>query len=185
MDILSHGLWTGAVAKIANNKVFGKRKRQLKLWEAIIWGVFPDVLAFIIPFVWIVFSLISDHMNLIDVVSIKPAEPTSSGALSVFFLSSILYHFGHSLIIFLAVFTISSLLFRRPIWEMAGWLFHILLDIPTHGNSYPAPFLWPMVNVGFNGVPWKTPWLLLLNYVAIILTYFYLHKRKLKNIIKI
>jgi hypothetical protein len=39
---------------------------------------------------------------------------------------------GRSLIVFLFVFGIASILARRVVFEMFGWLLHVLIDIPTH-----------------------------------------------------
>jgi hypothetical protein len=60
-----------------------------------------------------------------------------------------LYPAGHSLIVFLVVFGIATILARRIVFELLGWLLHILIDIPTHSFSYYAT---PIPVAGF-GLP--------------------------------
>jgi membrane-bound metal-dependent hydrolase YbcI (DUF457 family) len=94
----------------------------------------------------------------------------------------LLYSISHSAVVFFAVFSIAFLIFRRPIWELGGWLFHILLDIPTHSyRFYPTPFLWPLSDWKFGGFSWATPWFLVLNYTAIIAVYLFHRKKNRKN----
>lgn len=39
MDIIAHGLWTGAVYKTANFKT----KKPFRVWWAVFWGTAPDI----------------------------------------------------------------------------------------------------------------------------------------------
>ena len=79
----------------------------------------------------------------------------------------------------LLVFGIAFLIFRRPIWELGGWLIHILLDIPTHSyRFFPTPVFWPFSGWKFNGLSWATPWFLIVNYAAIIIIYLLLRRKK-------
>jgi hypothetical protein len=69
-----------------------------------------------------------------------------------------LYPAEHSLIVFLVVFAITSIFARRIVYEMLGWLLHILIDIPTHSFSYYATrFLWPISEYRIDGIAWWTP----------------------------
>jgi hypothetical protein len=66
-----------------------------------------------------------------------------------------LYPAGHSLIVFLLVFGLTSILARRVVFEMLGWLLHILIDMPTHSLSYYATrFLWPISDYRVDGIAW-------------------------------
>jgi hypothetical protein len=89
-----------------------------------------------------------------------------------------LYPVGHSLIVFLLVFAVTSLLARRVVLELLGWLSHILIDIFTHSFRYYATrFLWPVSDIRFNGIPWWTPWFWCCTYVALAIVYFLLWKK--------
>ena len=177
MDLFSHGLWTAALGKGTNDFVLKpKSKKPLKLKRLIWWGVFPDVFSFIIPFIYIVPGLLLGNLKLSDLPSPENMEPMTSGSLSwLFQLARLLYNMSHSLIIFSAVFGIVFLILRKPTWEMSGWLFHILIDIPTHSYKFFAtPFLWPISGAKFNGFSWGTTWFLIADYSAIFLIYLIL-----------
>lgn len=176
MDIFAHGLWAGAAAKVARNK---KPSLNLNFWKVVWWGVFPDLFAFTIPFIWLFWNLIFGDFNFADFPRPEAGEPpTALNQFFVFRLASSLYNFSHSAIIFLIVFGIILLILRRPVWELLGWFLHILIDIPTHSyRFYPTPFLWPLSGWKFDGFPWGNPWFLIINYAAIVITYYLLRKK--------
>src|SRR3989344_5218262 len=132
MDIISHGLWTGAVAKAANIK----KEKPLNFWAAAWWGVFPDLFAFTIPFLGLLWNLSFSGVNLADIPGPSATEPPSSDTLWIFQLATSLYNFSHSAIIFLIVFGLVWLVMRRPVWEMSAWLLHIVMDIFTHSYRF-------------------------------------------------
>jgi hypothetical protein len=44
---------------------------------------------------------------------------------------------------------------RWPRQELAAWVLHIAIDIPTHARDPWAPrFLWPLSSAAVDGVPW-------------------------------
>jgi hypothetical protein len=176
MDILAHGLWAGAAYKAINKKV----KKPFNIKMAVFWGVFPDLFAFTIGFVWLFGNLIFGGMSFSDLPQPQEAEPAPQDTLPIFHLTSTLYNISHSAIVFLIVFGILFLIFRRPIWELGGWMIHILLDIPTHSyRFFPTPVLWPLSGWKFNGFSWATPWFLIVNYAAIIIIYLLLRGKEL------
>ena len=195
MDIFSHGLWAGAAAKGINLK----RKKSLNVWLMAFWGVFPDLFAFTIPFVWLFFNLLSGNINLSDIHRPTGAEPeskmlfgngnTQQTQSSISFLTSSLYDISHSLIIFrlivALVILVKNLLKKENIvpWEMGGWLLHILMDIPTHSYAfYPTPVFWPLGGWKFNGWSWAHPLFMAINYSAIVIVYLtirYFRKKKI------
>lgn len=178
MDIFSHGLWAGAAYKAVNKKA----KKPLKVWLAGFLGIFPDLFAFTIPFVWLFWNLAFGGLSFSDIPRPDSVEPASQDTLPIFRLASLLYSISHSAIIFFVVFGIIFLIFRRPIWELGGWFIHILMDIPTHSYQfYPTPFLWPLSGWTFDGFSWGTPWFLIPNYLAIIAVYLLLRVRKKFN----
>lgn len=172
MDIFSHGIWSGIAASAINKKI----KKPLNVWRAAFWGVFPDLFAFIIPFV----GLFWYRVIGVDVIAPSPseAEPPAGNNSWIFRLAGFLYPFSHSLIVFLLVFALVFLICRRPVWEMGAWLFHIFIDIPTHSyRFYPTPFLWPVSGWKFNGFSWGEPWFVILNYSLILFAYFIFRRR--------
>ena len=181
MDVFAHGLWAGAAAKAANKNsaIAGKIKRPLKVWRAVLWGVFPDLFAFTLPFVWLFWNVAFGDLKFSDFPRPENVEPAARDTLPVFQLASTLYNISHSLIIFALVFALIWFFLRRMPWEISGWLLHILIDIPTHSyRFYPTPFLWPISEWKSNSFSWSTPWFMVLNYSAIILAYWLLRRRK-------
>ena len=187
MDVFAHGLWAGAAAKAANKNsaIVGKIKKPLKVWRMVFWGVFPDLFAFTLPFVWMFWNLVFGGMKFSNFPRPETVEPAVRDTLPVFQIASGLYNISHSLIVFIIIFGLAAVLLRSKLrripWEMSGWLLHILIDIPTHSYKfYPTPFLWPFSEWKFDGFSWGVPWFIILNYSAIILAYWFLRRRKSK-----
>ncbi|MFY9462265.1 MAG: hypothetical protein WAP51_03640 [Candidatus Sungiibacteriota bacterium] len=180
MDIVSHGLWAGAAYKAINLK----REKALNVWLAAAWGVFPDLFAFTVPFLWLFWHLFLGDFNLSDLPRPHEVEPVKPDTLPIFQLASMLYNFSHSVIVFLLVFGVMYIILRRPVWEMGGWLLHIIMDIPTHTYQFfPTPFLWPISGREFSGFSWATPWFLILNYSTLLIAYILLRKRPFRKYI--
>ena len=156
MEIVAHGLWAAAAAVAARRSA----RIRLRLAWTVWWGVFPDVLAFgpsIVAGLWLRLAGGPDavHRHVHFGLPLYPA--------------------GHSLIVFLLVFGVVSLLARRVVFEMLGWLLHILIDIPTHSLRYYATrFLWPVSGFRVDGVAWWTPWFWVATYVALLAVYILL-----------
>ena len=183
MDIFSHGLWAGAAAKGINLK----REKKLNVWLTTFWGVFPDLFAFTIPFIWLFFNLISGNIHFSDIHPPTGAEPEQKLLFGngdarqaqpfIPHLTSVLYNFSHSLVIFILVLClvilIRKLLKKDAVpWEMGGWLLHILIDIPTHSYAfYPTPIFWPVNGWELNGYSWAHPLFIAVNYSAIAVAY--------------
>ena len=177
MDIFAHTLWANAVARGANKIAEKKSRRSTGSgpdasgfhinggWTAF-WGVFPDLFAFSIPFFIGLYKIISGQSLL---SSFRDHHNTVGG----FDLASYFYQFSHSLIIFLLVFILIWILFGRPRYELLGWVFHILIDIPSHNISFfPTPFLFPISEYRFSyGVHWSNQWYMLVNYIALLVVW--------------
>jgi len=175
MDIFSHGLWTGAVYKIINTK----KDKKLNVLLSVFWGIFSDIFSFTLVFIWLLINVIFGNIKFN-----KPSEiePGIKNDLTIFHLTSALYNISHSLIIFIIVFILVYLTFKRPIWELGGWGLHIIIDIPTHSYEfYPTPFLWPISDWKFNGFSWVKFEFLIINYLAIFIVYYLLYKYKSKS----
>lgn len=192
MDIFSHGLWAGAIAKGINNK-----NGRLSYWKTFCWGIFPDVFAFAIPFIVLFWGLITGNAAFSQFRSPEDGGPATDIDSGITGLAHSLYNFSHSLVIFLFViglFYVAHRFFlptrfklRRLPWEMLGWPLHILSDIPTHTYKFfPTPFLYPFFSTKINGYAWAHPLFLAIDYGLLILVYAYLwrkslFKRNLKN----
>lgn len=163
MDIFSHALWAGLSSRLVNTRL----KRKINVYWTALWGVFPDLFAFTIPFIWMIWNRIVNNVDFSQMMP-KNVEPIVNH-LPVFQLANSLYNISHSLIIFFLVFGIVWLLFRKPVWVMMGWLFHILIDIPTHSYAfYPTPIFWPLSNWKFNGISWGTLGFMIFDVTALI-----------------
>ncbi|MDO8572266.1 MAG: hypothetical protein Q7S11_00680 [bacterium] len=185
MDIFSHGLWAGAAAQAINTGEKAQRftKRRVSGRWAFFWGIFPDLFAFTIPFVWMVGQIAIG--NGVWEGFHPPHEPVQGNSIPFLALTSLLYNFSHSIPIFLLLFTLAYVILKRPLWEMSGILVHIISDIPTHSYAFfPTPFLWPLSDFKVNGISWGTPWFMVLNYSAIILIYTLLHRKNRTPLVK-
>lgn len=155
MEIVAHGLWAAATAVTAKRSTAARMSVGWTVW----WGTFPDVLAFgpmVAAGLWL---WVSGNRNGIPHVH----------------LGLPLYPAGHSLLVFCAVFGAASILARRMVYEMLGWLMHILIDIPTHSFSYYATrFLWPVSDYRVDGIAWWTAWFWGATYGALAAVYFVL-----------
>lgn len=158
MEIVAHSLWAAAGA-IAARRASGA---TLHVAPTVCWAAFPDVLAFGPAFaagLWL---------------RLSGTGATSDGHLLPHaHLGLPLYPAGHSLIVFLLAFTLASLVLRRVVLAMLGWLLHILIDIPTHSFSYYATrFLWPISDFRVDGIAWWTPWFWCATYAALAVVFF-------------
>lgn len=180
MDVLAHGLWTAAAARAGNIKL----KKTLNLWRTVFWGVFPDLLAFTLPFAWFFLNIATGQMSLSDFPRPDPegGPPSAAGKFFESGMVHLLYSLSHSLVIFLMIFAVVWTIYRRPILELLAWLLHILIDIPTHSYQfYPTPFLWPVSRVQVDGHSWAEPIFMLINYSALAIVYVLLAiRRRLK-----
>lgn len=90
-----------------------------------------------------------------------------------------LYQVGHSLLAFLVVFGTGSLLARRVLFEMFGWMMHILIDIPTHSFSYYATrLLWSVSEFRIDGIAWWTRWFWAATYAALVIVYYVMWRKR-------
>lgn len=159
MDILSHGLWGGA-------PFYNKSKK--KFWYAFLFGIMPDLFAFVPNMVIMMFTTSNYKFG---------ERPHLSAIPDVVFR---LYDVSHSLFVFLAVFLIVFLIRKKPFWPMIAWVIHIVMDIPTHTYEFfPTPFLWPFSNFKVDGISWGQQWFLIMDFslLAVLYVVIYLAKR--------
>ncbi|MBI4095102.1 MAG: hypothetical protein HY435_02845 [Candidatus Liptonbacteria bacterium] len=186
MDILSHGLWAGAGAAAANKRL----KKPLRVGLATFFGVLPDLFAFSILPIWTFVNVLQKDVTFSqlprDLPPLLAFEPLPLDTFWVYPFTSLLYALSHSLIVFFLIASIVYIVKRRIVWEMSGWLLHIVIDVGTHSYQfYPTPVFWPISFWHFNGIPWHTPWFMAVNYAALVFVYFaFIHtwrRRKLRE----
>ena len=83
-----------------------------------------------------------------------------------------LYNVTHSLVVFAAVFGLLWVAARKPVWIVAAWGLHILIDIPTHSLAlFPTPFLWPISNFKVDGIGWDNAFVWVTDIVLLVVVY--------------
>ena len=166
MEMVAHGLWAAAAAINARRAAGAKLQVAWVVW----WSVFPDVLAFAPSFAAGLWLRLVSH----------PIPAAADGhMLPHVHIGLPLYPAAHSLVLFLIVFGLTSLLAKRIVFSMLGCLLHIVLDIPTHSLSYYATqFLWPISDYRIDGIAWWTPWFWASTYGALGVVYFALWKKR-------
>lgn len=154
MDVVAHGLWGGAL--------FLRQSRKLFL-AALLIGMAPDLISFG------VFHMMHPEWLGLRLAGKISGPPALSSLPPYVFVT---YNIGHSLVIAALAFGFSWCLTKQPPLLLIPWPLHILCDIPTHSAKYfPTPFLWPFRTPFVDGIPWSTPWFMLVNYAAIIAVY--------------
>jgi len=171
MDTLAHGLWAIVIYKILNIKL----KKRFKIWQAFVFGIFPDIFSFGIAISVMLAGLASGK----DMSIFNP----SAGYSFLYDLTVLLYNASHSIIIFMLTFFIAYLIFKKPIWVLGAWLFHIIVDIPSHGvGAWATPYLWPFPTPFFDGFPWwQNIWVTMINYILILAAGIYIILKGKKN----
>ena len=166
MEIVAHGLWAAAAAITAKRTTHARVRVGWTVW----WAAFPDVLAFGPPFVVELWLRLAGGPD---------AGSANGHVLPHVHIGLPLYPAGHSLIVFLLMFGLTTAVARRIVFEMLGWLMHIVIDIPTHSFSYYATrFLWPISDFRIDGIAWWTPWFWAATYVALVVVYFVMWKKR-------
>lgn len=131
------------------------RKSKKKFWLSFAFGIFPDFAAFAIPFI----------VNIIYIIIGKVEFKVPPSHHIDFPWIHYIYSFTHSIIIWSTVFLLLWLIFRKPILACFARLIHIILDIFTHSLAFFAtPFLWPISDWKFDGIPRSNPWIFFGNW---------------------
>ena len=161
MDVFSHALWGGVTVG---------RKSRGDFLLAGAFSVLPDLVGEGTMFLLILLGLPDmpdlghGHPDIVDF----PAYAQD------------FYNSGHSLFVFASCFALVWLIRRKVLWPLAGWGIHILIDIPTHSlKLFPTPFLWPFSSYKMDGIAWRSPSILLLNFSALAIAYcLWLYQRR-------
>jgi hypothetical protein len=165
MDVISHGLWGGITVGRRNRKSF---------WTAFAFGVAPDVVAFGPMFAN---GLLAHGLDFFGHLGHRP----DASMIPDYVYS--LYNVTHSLVVFAAAFALVWLIRRKPLIEMLAWGLHVVMDIFTHNDAFfPTPFLWPVSNVHFSGIPWSTPIIFFPNLFLLAVLYgWFLYQKRRRN----
>lgn len=154
----------------------------MKVWLAALWSVAPDIFSFAPVFIWVFAGVIFGGMSFSDLPGPDSVEPMARNSLAIFRFTDTLYNITHSLTIFLIAAGLVGFFGKRIPWEAGGWLFHILIDIPTHSYKfYPTPFLWPFSEWKFDGFAWGNWWFMIINYSLLILVFLALRSARKKG----
>jgi len=165
MDIFSHGLYGGVA--------FGRKSKKDYI-TALLFGIGPDLFSFGIFFLSV----------FLGIDSWPEGNMTPPGAKVIPEYIHYLYGITHSFFIYVLFFALLLWFGKKSLaWLTFGWPLHILIDIPTHSNGFfPTPFLWPLSDYSFNGIPWTKPIIFIPNITVLILLYSYWYfKRKRKS----
>lgn len=164
MDILSHGLYGGVLAG---------RKSRRSYWLAFFFGIAPDLFSFGIftASVWLGLTSGPEWGSHHPDISLIPPYVQS------------FYNVTHSLVVFAVAFFLVWAIRRKPMMEMLGWFFHVVLDIFTHSFAFfPTPFLWPLSSYRFDGRSWGDPLIFIPNVLILAALYgYWWYKKKNKT----
>lgn len=156
MDTLSHALYGGVA--------FGRRsKRDYAI--AFLFGAGPDLLSFG-PYL---------ALAALGQYSFAREESGRPDAAMIPDFVHAMYDGTHSLLVYAVFFAVLYALGKRKFALLTlGWPLHILVDMPTHARDFfPTPFLWPVSDFSFDGIPWSTPWIFFPNVALIVGLYGY------------
>jgi membrane-bound metal-dependent hydrolase YbcI (DUF457 family) len=153
MDFVSHALWGGVA--------LGRKNRRNFLLAAGV-SILPDVLTeglFMVLYLLGIGGMPGwehGHPNITDYPS----------------FAQNLYNVTHSFLVFALVFGLLWLLFRKPVWLVAAWGLHILIDVPTHSLAlFPTPFLWPISDLKVDGIGWDNAAVLATDVILLVVVY--------------
>ena len=153
MDFVSHGLWGGIS--------FGRKDKKLFMLATGI-SILPDILTEGLFFV----------LYLLNIGGMPGWEHGHPNINDYPMFAQNLYNITHSLFIFVMVFGLFWIVSRRPLWILAAWGLHILIDVPTHSLAlFPTPFLWPISDFKVDGIGWDNTIILAIDIILLISIY--------------
>ena len=168
MDIVAHALWAGAAASWLRRK---KPEITRKGVAATVgFAVLPDLAAIVPALLWSFTEAAPLQFLYAHITAVPGTQPGMPSVADN--LANHLHCTFHSVIVAGAV--TAAVWWKRPrlLFPLLGWWMHILLDVPTHSEDYyPVPVFYPLTYWGFDGVAWTEPWMLALNYLALVATY--------------
>ncbi|MFM9882584.1 MAG: hypothetical protein ACKVQT_06110 [Burkholderiales bacterium] len=174
MDILSHGLWALAGGEVLRRRGYLTKKA---LGVTVLLAVLPDLIQLIPVIAWCIWAKASMTSLVSYALAVPATEPRFPD--SVMFYAYHLYFAMHSVIAVGLVTLVTLASNPRWVFPLLGWWLHIAIDVPTHSHEYyMTPFLYPLTNRGFDGVPWNTPWLLALDVCFLLIAGVWVLRRR-------
>jgi membrane-bound metal-dependent hydrolase YbcI (DUF457 family) len=153
MDFVSHGLW-GSVS-------FGRKSKKLFMLAAGI-SILPDILT----------EGLFGALYLLNIGGMPGWEHGHPNISDYPTFAQNLYNITHSIVIFAIMFGLLWIILRRPMWIIAVWGLHILIDVPTHSLAlFPTPFLWPISDFKVDGIGWDNPVILAIDIILLTTAY--------------
>jgi len=175
MDIVAHGLWTGA------GLVFARRHSAIATHTAcatVAAAVVPDLVHALPLLTWALFEG-HDAMALLHAYAVAAPGQEPSLPPWVMAASHHLHCVAHSAVVALVVTLACVWALRAVPIALYGWWSHIVIDVFTHSTEfYPAPVLYPLSDWTFNGVAWNAPAALLMNYLALAAAWAWLLRQR-------
>ena len=160
MDFISHALWGGIS--------LGRKNRRAYLLAVGI-SLLPDILT----------EGLFSILYLLNIGGMPGWENGHPNITDYPLWAQYLYDITHSFVIFALIFALFWIIIKRPLWVLAAWGLHILIDIPMHTLAlFPTPFLWPISDIRINGLDWSNPFILATNIILLATAYFFWLSRK-------
>ena len=163
MDIVAHSLWVGAGMTMARKRVHIET-RTVALTVGL--AAAPDLLHLFPIIGWWVGGEGSFAALQAYAFAVPGQEPPLPPLVNLW--SHHLHCVTHSAVVAGAV-TLMLWASLGSLWlPLCGWWSHIVIDLFTHSaDFYPVQVLYPFSDRGFNGLPWNTPWFMVVNYVLL------------------
>ena len=177
MAILSHALWVGVGAAVAQRM---KPIENKTVGAIVALAVLPAVIHLVPILSWALFGDGTPAALYAYVVALPGQEPPMPTIIDL-----LAHHFHcimHSAIV-ASVVTLLTWLTWRALWiPLLGWWSHIVIDVFTHSiDYYPSPVIYPITNRGFDGLAWSKPVYLALNYVLLVAAYLWLFRTRRRS----
>ncbi len=169
MDIVAHVLWAGAAAEALRHRTY---LSTATVGGIVLLAALPDVVHLAPLAAW---ALSQDApLSLVYRTLVAPAGRGPPVPEAVHALGANLYFIMHSAPVAAALAALAWAARQRFPVVMLGWWLHIAIDLFTHsGDYYAVPVLYPFSDYAWDGIAWRPPWFLVLNYLALAVTYFW------------
>jgi hypothetical protein len=163
MDVFSHALWGNLEFRLIPQT----REHPHLIGWGIFFSVFPDLLTFTYPFLWLLW-----HRYIVKDLTKWPETPADYEALPIAKITHTLYDYSHSIVIWTGVTAIVWAIMGSFPWILIGWVTHIFIDMPVHERDFfITPFLWPLSRFGIDGYAWNNRDFMAFNIITLIATY--------------
>lgn len=173
MDIVAHGLWTGAAVLVL--APLRRLSPRLKC-ATVALAVLPDLVHMLPVTAWAVSTV-----SITEWWQYATATPGNEPPMPewVQLWAHHLHCVLHSAVVAAGVTLAVALRWRVFWWPLFGWWLHIVIDVFTHSaDFYPSPVFYPLTYWGFDGIAWNQPTFLWINYLALAAVWAWLGWRR-------